>query len=138
MSPPKWGPIAPSAFSPSRATRRTLKARPLPPRSQPEYGSHPSSRVPRNPTGTVIQMIALVITAVTLTLVGAVVISLERHRRLTLITALITGLGALAVVIGAITATTVSILPAEAEVVPRGVTTNQLPERVADVDLPTL
>ncbi|MFM2353391.1 MAG: hypothetical protein RLZZ608_797 [Actinomycetota bacterium] len=83
-------------------------------------------------------MIALVITAVALTLVGAVVISLERHRRLTPITALITGLGALAVVIGAITATTVSILPAEAEVVPRGVTTNQLPERVADVDLPTL
>jgi membrane-bound ClpP family serine protease len=83
-------------------------------------------------------MIALVITAVTLMLVGAIVISLERHRRLTPVTAIITGLGTLAVVVGAITATTASILPAEAEVVPRGVTTNQLPERVTDFDLPTL
>lgn len=83
-------------------------------------------------------MIALVITAVTLMLVGAIVISLERHRRLTPVTAVITGLGALAVVIGAITATTVSIIPATADVVPRGVTTNQLPERVTDLELPTL
>lgn len=83
-------------------------------------------------------MIALVITAVTLVLVGAIVISLERHRRLTPVTAIITGLGTLAVVIGAITATTVSIIPATADEAPRGVTTNQLPERVSDVELPTL
>jgi predicted membrane protein len=83
-------------------------------------------------------MIALVITAATLMLVGAIVISLERHRRLTPLTAVITGLGTLAVVLGAITATVATIDPATAEVVPRGVTINQLPERVTDVELPTL
>lgn len=83
-------------------------------------------------------MIALVITAVTLMLVGAIVISLERHRHLTPVAALITGLGTLAVVIGAITATVATMGPATADVVPRGVTVNQLPERVTDVELPTL
>lgn len=83
-------------------------------------------------------MLAFVITAATLMLVGAIVISLERHRRLTPLTALVTGLGTLAVVVGAITATVATIDPATAEVVPRGVTINQLPERVTDVELPTL
>jgi predicted membrane protein len=83
-------------------------------------------------------MLALAITAATLMLVGAIVISLERHRRLTPLTAVITGLGTLAVVLGAITATVATIDPATAEVVPRGVTINQLPERVSDVELPTL
>lgn len=83
-------------------------------------------------------MVALVITAATLMLVGAIVISLERHRHLTPLTAIVTGLGTLAVVLGAITATAVSLDPATADVVPRGVTINQLPERVTDLDLPTL
>ncbi|UTT62000.1 hypothetical protein [Microcella humidisoli] len=83
-------------------------------------------------------MIALVITAATLMLVGAIVISLERHRRLTPLTAIVTGLGTLAVVLGAITATVATIDPATADIVPRGVTINQLPERVTDVELPTL
>ena len=83
-------------------------------------------------------MLALAITAATLMLVGAIVISLERHRRLTPLTAVITGLGTLAVVRGAITATVATIDPATAEVVPRGVTINQLPERGSDVELPTL
>ncbi len=83
-------------------------------------------------------MLALAITAATLMLVGAIVISLERHRRLTPLTAVITGLGTLAVVLGAITATVATIDPATAEVVPRGVTINQLPERVSNVELPTL
>ncbi|MFN4002003.1 hypothetical protein [Microcella sp.] len=83
-------------------------------------------------------MIALVITAATLMLVGAIVISLERHRRLTPLTAIITGLGTLAIVLGTITATVATIDPATAEVVPRGITINQLPERVTDVELPTL
>ena len=71
-------------------------------------------------------------------LVGAIVISLERHRRLTPLTAIVTGLGTLAVVLGAITATAATINPVTANVVPRGVTINQMPERVTDVDLPTL
>lgn len=83
-------------------------------------------------------MIALVITAATLMLVGAIMISLERHRRLTPLTAVVTGLGTLAVVLGAITATVATIDPATADVVPRGVSINQLPERVTDVELPTL
>ncbi len=83
-------------------------------------------------------MIALVITAATLMLVGAIMISLERHRRLTPLTAIVTGLGTLAVVLGAITATVATIDPATAEVVPRGVSINQLPERVTDFELPTL
>lgn len=83
-------------------------------------------------------MIALAITAATLMLVGAIMISLERHRRLTPLTAIVTGLGTLAVVLGAITATVATIDPATAEVVPRGVSINQLPERVTDVELPTL
>lgn len=83
-------------------------------------------------------MIALVITAATLMLVGAITISLERHRRLTPLTAIVTGLGTLAVVLGAITATVATIDPATAEVVPRGVSINQLPERVTDFELPTL
>lgn len=83
-------------------------------------------------------MIALVITAATLMLVGAIMISLERHRRLTPLTAIVTGLGTLAVVLGAITATVATIDPATAEVVPRGISINQLPERVTDVELPTL
>lgn len=83
-------------------------------------------------------MLALVITAATLVLVGAIVVSLERHRRLTPVTAIVTGLGTLAIVMGAITATIATIDPATAEVVPRGVTINQLPERVTDVELPTL
>jgi hypothetical protein len=65
-------------------------------------------------------------------------ISLERHRRLTPLTAIVTGLGTLAVVLGAITATVATIEPATAEVVPRGVSINQLPERVTDFELPTL
>ena len=83
-------------------------------------------------------MIALVITAATLMLVGAITISLERHRRLTPLTAIVTGLGTLAVVLGAITATAATIDPATAEVVPRGGSINQLPERVTDFELPTL
>lgn len=83
-------------------------------------------------------MIALLITAATLMLVGAIVVSLERHRRLTPVTALITGLGTLAIVLGAITVTVAGVTPATADVVPRGVTVNQLPERVTNVDLPTL
>ena len=74
----------------------------------------------------------------TLMLAGAIVISLERHRRLTPVTAIVTGLGTLAVVLGSITATAATIDPATADTVPRGVTINQLPERVTDFDLPTL
>lgn len=83
-------------------------------------------------------MVALAITAATLMLVGAIVISLERHRRLTPVTAIVTGLGTLAIVLGSITATVATVDPATAEVVPRGVTINQLPERVTNVELPTL
>lgn len=83
-------------------------------------------------------MIALLITAATLMLVGAIVVSLERHRKLTPVTALLTGLGTLAVVLGAITVSVATMTPATADGVPRGVTINQLPERVSDVQLPTL
>lgn len=78
------------------------------------------------------------ITAATLLLVGSIVVSLERHRRLTPITALVTGLGTLAIVLGAITVTIAAATPATADGVPRNVTINQLPERITDFELPTL
>ena len=56
-------------------------------------------------------MIALAVTAATLMLVGALVVSLERHRRLTPLTALVTGLATLAIVLGAITTTIVAADP---------------------------
>ncbi len=83
-------------------------------------------------------MIAFAITGATLLLVGGIVISLERHRRLTPMTAFLTGLGALAIVFGAITTTIASALPAVAGGVQRGVVETPLVERVVDVDLPTL
>lgn len=83
-------------------------------------------------------MIALAITAATLMLVGAIVISLERHRKLTPATAIITGLGTLAVVLGAITSTVAASMPATAAGLTRGVVDAPLIERVADVDLPLL
>lgn len=83
-------------------------------------------------------MIALLVTAATLTLVGAIVISLERHRKLTPITAVVTGLGTLAIVLGAITVTFAVEQPALADIPPRGFIDNLQPDRVVDVDLPTL
>lgn len=81
-------------------------------------------------------MIALVVTAATLLLVGAVVVSLERHRRLTPITALITGLATLAIVLGAITTTIVAADPAFATGPTRGLVNQPLIERVVDFELP--
>lgn len=81
-------------------------------------------------------MIALAVTAATLMLVGALVVSLERHRRLTPITALITGLATLAIVLGAITTTIAAADPAFALGPQRGVVTQPLIERVVDVELP--
>lgn len=83
-------------------------------------------------------MVAFAITGATLLLVGALVISLERHRRLTPVTALITGLGTLAVVLGAITTTVVATVPATAGGMQRGVVETPLVERVDDLTLPTL
>lgn len=83
-------------------------------------------------------MIALAITGATLLLVGAIVISLERHRKLTPVTAIITGLGTLAIVFGAITTTIVTSLPATAGGTQRAVVNAPLVERVVDVTLPTL
>ncbi len=83
-------------------------------------------------------MVAFAITVAALMLVGAITMSLERHRRLTPITAIMTGFGTLAVVLGAIAVTVSTASPATAEVVPRGVTINQLPERVIDFELPTI
>lgn len=83
-------------------------------------------------------MIAFVITGATLLLVGAIVISLERHRKLTPLTALVTGLGTLAIVLGAVTVTIVTTDPASAGDFMRGFVDVPLVERVTDVDLPTL
>jgi hypothetical protein len=83
-------------------------------------------------------MIALLTTAVTLIVVGAIVFSLERHRRLTPVAALLTGLATLAIVSGAILVTFSGNTPALADqVVPRGVSDNTVPERVTDFQLPT-
>ncbi|MER3388905.1 MAG: hypothetical protein RJQ01_02620 [Microcella sp.] len=83
-------------------------------------------------------MPALLVTAVTLILVGAIVVSLERHRHLTPITAALTGLATLAVVGGAILVTFSAASPALAgEFAPRGVDDNSL-ERVDALQLPTL
>ena len=83
-------------------------------------------------------MPALLVTAVTLILVGAIVVSLERHRRLTPVTATVTGLATLAIVGGAILVTFSATTPALAsDIAPRGVGDNSL-ERVDEVQLPTL
>ncbi len=83
-------------------------------------------------------MPALLVTAVTLILVGAIVVSLERHRRLTPVTAALTGLSTLAIVGGAILVTFSATAPALASAVaPRGVGENSL-ERVDALELPTL
>ncbi len=83
-------------------------------------------------------MIALIITGATLLLVGAMIISLERHRKLTPVTALLTGLGTLAIVAGTVTTTIATTEPAKAGDVMRGVVDIPLVERVTDFDLPTL
>lgn len=83
-------------------------------------------------------MIAFIVTGATLLLVGAIVVSMERHRKLTPVTAIITGLGTLAIVFGTVTATIASSLPAKAGGVTRGVTDVPLVERITDVELPTL
>lgn len=83
-------------------------------------------------------MIAFIITGVTLLMVGAIVISLERHRKLTPLTALLTGLGTLTIVLGAVTTTIVAADPAGAGEVMRGLVHLPLVERVTDVELPTL
>jgi len=81
-------------------------------------------------------MIALAVTAATLLLVGALVVSLERHRHLTPITALVTGLATLSIVLGAIGTTIVAADPAFAAGPKRGVVNQPLIERVVDVELP--
>jgi hypothetical protein len=70
-------------------------------------------------------------------LVGAMIISLERHRKLSPLTAILTGVGTLAIVLGAITTTLAVSDPVKATGVTRGVVNLPLVERVADVDLPT-
>ncbi len=83
-------------------------------------------------------MPALLVTAVTLILVGAIVVSLERHRRLTPVTAILTGLSTLAIVGGAILVTFSATAPALAsDFAPRGVGESSL-ERVDALQLPTL
>ncbi len=84
-------------------------------------------------------MSAFLVTAVTLILVGAVIVSLERHQRLTPMTALITGLATMSIVVGAILVSFSASDPAVAgQIAPRGATENGLPQRVLDVQLPTL
>jgi len=83
-------------------------------------------------------MIAFIITGATLLMVGALIISLERHRKLTPLTAFFTGVGALAVVLGAVTTTVAAADPAKAGEVMRGGVDLPLVERVTDLDLPTL
>ncbi|WP_179872143.1 hypothetical protein [Microcella indica] len=71
-------------------------------------------------------------------LVTAIVVSLERHRRLTPVTAILTGLSTLAIVGGAILVTFSATAPALAsDFAPRGVGESSL-ERVDALQLPTL
>lgn len=80
----------------------------------------------------------LIATAVALMVVGAIVFALERHQKLTVVTGAIMAASAVVIVIGSALAAIGAIQPASAETTPKGLSENQLPERVTDFQLPTL
>ncbi len=80
----------------------------------------------------------LIATALALMVVGAIVFTLERHQKLTVVTGAIMAASAVIIVVGSGLAAVGVMQPASAEITPKGLSENQLPERVTDFQLPTL
>ena len=82
----------------------------------------------------------LIGTAAALVVIGAIVITLERHQKLTVITGAIMAVSAAAIVIGSALLGAVAVLqPASATIpAPKSVSENNLPERIVDFQLPTI
>lgn len=80
----------------------------------------------------------LIATAVALMIVGAIVFTLERHQKLTVVTGAVMAASAIVIVVGSALAAVGAMQPATAEISPKGLSENQLPERIVDFQLPTL
>jgi hypothetical protein len=84
-------------------------------------------------------VVTLMGTAAALMLVGAIVITLERHQRLTVVTGAIVAVSAAAIVAGSALGAVAILQPASATTpAPKVNSENSLPERIVDVQLPTL
>lgn len=81
----------------------------------------------------------LIGTAAALVVIGAIVITLERHQKLTVITGAIMAVSAAAIVIGSALGAVAVLQPASATIpAPKSVSENNLPERIVDFQLPTI
>lgn len=81
----------------------------------------------------------LIGTAAALVVIGAIVITLERHQKLTVITGAIMAVSAAAIVIGSALGAVAILQPASATIpAPKFVSENNLPERIVDFQLPTI
>ncbi|MFN3707103.1 hypothetical protein [Microcella sp.] len=84
-------------------------------------------------------VLTLIGTAAALVIVGAIVITLERHQKLTVVTGAIMAASAAAIVIGSALGAVATLQPASAtNPAPKSVSENNLPERIVDFQLPTL
>lgn len=84
-------------------------------------------------------VITLIGTAAALMIVGAIVLTLERHQRLTVVTGAIMAVSAAAIVVGSALGAVAVLQPAQATTpAPKFISENQLPERITDFQLPTL
>ena len=71
--------------------------------------------------------------------IGAIVITLERHQKLTVITGAIVAVSAAAIVVGSALGAVAVLQPASATIpAPKFVSENNLPERIVDFQLPTI
>lgn len=83
-------------------------------------------------------IISLIGTAAALVIIGAIVITLERHQKLTVVTGAIMAVSAAAIVVGSAIGSVALLQPASANTPMKSVSENSLPERIVDVQLPTL
>lgn len=83
-------------------------------------------------------IISLLGTAAALVIIGAIVITLERHQKLTVVTGAIMAVSAAAIVVGSAIGSVALLQPASANTPMKSVSENSLPERIVDVQLPTL
>ncbi len=82
-------------------------------------------------------IISLIGTAAALVVIGAIVITLERHQKLTVVTGAIMAVSA-AIVVGSAIGSVAFLQPASATTPMKSVSENTLPERVVDFQLPTI
>lgn len=83
-------------------------------------------------------IISLIGTAAALVVIGAIVITLERHQKLTVVTGAIMAVSAAAIVVGSAFGSLAFLQPASATTPMKSVSENTLPERVVDFQLPTI